>query len=131
MGNSRKLSLCLMIAGALLSSGGCSRDRNARKQKYFESGQQYFESSLPDTFPLESTAVRSQSISVFEHSCRGYSHHSTRERLRALSTNSTCGSFPYHSLRPPGGRRRNRARNPRCIVGARSPYQSETTEIMN
>ncbi len=43
MRNSGKLSLCLMIAGALLSSGGCSRDRNARKQKYFESGQQYFQ----------------------------------------------------------------------------------------
>src|SRR2546426_8287869 len=43
MRNSGKLSLCLMIAGVLLSSGGCSGDSNARKQKYFESGQQYFQ----------------------------------------------------------------------------------------
>src|SRR3989442_8849508 len=41
MRNSGKLSLCLMIAGVLLSSGGCSRDSNARKQKYVERGQQY------------------------------------------------------------------------------------------
>src|SRR5438876_5764127 len=43
MRNSGKLSRCLMIAGVLYSSGGCSGDSNARKQKYFESGQQYFQ----------------------------------------------------------------------------------------
>src|SRR5260370_39097893 len=32
-----------MIAGSLVSSGGCRGDSNARKQKYFESGQQYFQ----------------------------------------------------------------------------------------
>ena len=39
---SRSVTLRLLLPGALLATFGCSRDPNVRKQKYFDSGEDYF-----------------------------------------------------------------------------------------